>query len=448
MEKNKIYFFSIAVFLVAVTVIIFRYEAKEKNKEAKVYYLLDRNGVGVESGEWQEVRELFASLLKKLDHNPDDIKSRIALAGLYIREARVSGNHLYYDQAAMKCVNHVLKLNENNFEALSLKAMIFLSEHHFAEALATAQKAVVINPHNAFVYGSLVDGYVEMGDYKAAIENLEKMMSIRPDLRSYSRVSYLREIHGDFTGAIEAMKLAVDAGAPGDESSAWARVQLGQLYEKTGDMKTAKMHYHIALNDRPGYAYAISGLARTAVVEKKYDEAIMLYQKADSFIKDYSLKDQLSEVYLLKGETKKAAAISRSIVEDMINMSNKEKEQDSIGHYSDRELAYAYLKVNNPDKALEFALAEYNRRPENIDVNETVAWVYYCRGEYGKAKKHLKVALKTNSKNPILLCRAGLIYSKSGDALTGRALLEEVLATNANIPGDLKAAGEKTLQNL
>ena len=177
-----------------------------------------------------------------------------------MKEGRVTGNHLYYDKAAMKCVNDVLQMEENNFEALSLKSIIFLSEHHFAEALATAQKAVSINPYNAFVYGSLVDAYVEMGDYKAAIENLEKMISIRPDLRSYARVSYLREIHGDYPGAIEAMRLAVEAGSPGDETTAWTRIQLGQLYEKNADFKMADMHYRLALHERPNYAYALSGL--------------------------------------------------------------------------------------------------------------------------------------------------------------------------------------------
>ena len=448
MKRKNIYFISVTVFVVAVLFILLRYQAKEKNREAKVYYLLERNGTAVTTDEWNEIRTQATILLKKLQNNPDDVKSMIALAGLYIREARVTGNYMYYDQAAMKCVNDVLKREDNNFEALSLKAMIFLSEHHFAEGLATAKKAVGINPYNAFVYGTLVDGYVEMGDYEAAVENLEKMISIRPDMRSYARVSYLREIHGDYPGAIEAMKLAVDAGAPGDETTAWTRVQMAHLYEKTGDIKSAEMNYLIALNERPGYAYSIGGLARIAVIQKKYDDAIALYRQADSLIHDYSLKDELSEVYLLKGEPEKADAIARQIVQEMIRNTKKEMKEDSVGHYSDRELAFAYLKVNDNDKALDYALAEYNRRPENIDVNETLAWVYYSKGEYAKALPYLKVAMKTNSKNPTLLCRAGLIYSKAGDAAKAKKLLQEVLAGNANISNNLKSEGLKTLQTL
>lgn len=446
--KKLFYFIPVAACMLAVLFIVFRHQAKEKNKASRVYYLLERKGSSGFLPEWETVRSQAAALLNKLQSNPGDISSMLSLANLYLQEARTTGNHLYYDKAAMKSVNDVLKRDQNNFEALSLKATILLSEHHFTEALALATQAVDINPYNAFVYGILVDGYVETGNYQAAVENLEKMIAIRPDSRSYARVSYLREIHGDFPGAIEAMKLAVGAGAPGDESTAWTRAQLGELYEKTGDFKSAEMHYLIALDERKGYAYALAGVARIAAINKEYKHAIALYQQADSSIHDYSIKEELSEVYRLSGQHEKASAMDRAIVEAMLATTNKRMADDSIGHYSDRELAYAYLKANENNKALEHALAEYNRRPDNIDVNETVAWVYYLRGDYAKALPYLKAALKTNSKNPNLLCRAGLIYNKNGNFTIARKLLQEVVAGNANISPDLKSEGIKALQAL
>jgi len=51
----------------------------------------------------------------------------------------------------------------------------------------------------------------------------------------------------------------------------------------------------------------------------------------------------------------------------------------------------AYLEVKDYDNALKHALLEYNRRPQNIDVNETLAWVYYNRGEYQKALPYMQV---------------------------------------------------------
>lgn len=448
MKRNNIYFTLIAFFIAAVLFIFFQHNAKEKNKQMKVYYLLKRNGSGVESEEWKTVVSRANTLIRKLQDNPDDIASKIALARLYIQEGRISGNHMYYDRAAMKCVNDVLMNDENNFQALSLKAMILLSEHHFAEALVTSQKAVTINPYNAFLYGTLVDGYVEMGDYKAAVESLEKMMSIRPDMGSYARVSYLREIHGDYPGAIEAMKMAVDAGGPGDEATAWSRVQLGHLFEKTGDLRSAEMNYLIAVDERPGYAYALAGLARIAVSQKKYDDAIVLYKQADSTIHDYFLKEELSDVYVLKGQQGKADSIVRWIVQDIIQATKQQNEEDSVGHYSDRELAYAYLKLNENQKALQHALAEYNRRPENIDVNETLAWVYYKNDEYQKAVPYIETALRTNCKNPVLLSRAGIIYAKIKQEKKAKVLLEEALKNDPNVDPPLKAESFAMLQSL
>jgi tetratricopeptide (TPR) repeat protein len=144
-----------------------------------------------------------------------------------------------------------------------------------------------------------------MGNYEKAVENSDKMVSIRPDIRSYSRISYLREIHGDYPGAIEAMKMAVDAGVYGDEPSSWSRIQLARLYENTGDMPNAEMHYTIALDQRPGYAYAIAGLGRVAMWKKDYAKAVSSFTQADSLIKDSYFKEQMVQAYFVSGNEKK-----------------------------------------------------------------------------------------------------------------------------------------------
>jgi tetratricopeptide (TPR) repeat protein len=293
-----------------------------------------------------------------------------------------------------------------------------------------------------------VNGNVEMGNYDSAVANSDRMVSIRPDLKSYSRISYLREIYGDYPGAIEAMKMAVAAGAPGDEGTEWTRIQLGHLYENTGDLKSAEMHYTIALNERAGYAYALAGLARIALASKDYTKAIAYYEKASASVTDYSFKEELVDAYRLAGQQEKADALANAVIAGMSKDAQRGQNDENIGHYADRELAYAYLKINDFDKALEHALLEYNRRPDNIDVNETVAWVYYCKGEYSKALPFLKVALKTNSKNPTLLCHAGLIYAKAGEKAVAKDKLQTALQANPNITGTLKTESENTLKTL
>lgn len=448
MKKNSIYIVTLILFAIAVVSVFFKYKNEEREKEATVYTLQPRRGASATSPEWAVIKNNAAALSEALRRNPNDTKSSLAMAALFIQEGRVTGNHMYYDVAAMRYISDVLKKDSANFNALIFKSLLYLSQHHFAEGLATAQKAQSINPYNAFVYGILVDGNVEMGNYTTAVENSDKMVSIRPDLRSYSRISYLREIFGDLPGAIDAMKMAVEAGAPGDEASEWARVQLGRLYEVTGQPKYAEMHYTIALDERPGYAYALAGLARLATATKDYPKAIALYEKADSAVNDYAFKEDLVEVYTLAGMNAKADAASKAVVSGLSENAKKGQTDEGIGHYADRELAYAYLKTNDYGKALEHAMLEYNRRPENIDVNETVAWVYNRKGDYAQALPYIKAALKTNCKSPVLLCHAGLVYFKAGDRNTAKPLLQEGLKNNPVITPSLKSESMAALQTL
>jgi tetratricopeptide (TPR) repeat protein len=448
MKKRFIYIGVLFLFAVTSGFIILKYKSEKGKKESELYQVIPRKGNSIQTREWETGKKFSTELIEKIKVNPSDAKSLLALTALYLQEARASGNFAYYDKAAMNCVNNVLKSDAKNFEALTYKAMIFLSQHHFADGLAIANQVVKTNPYNAFVFGILVDANVELGDYKSAVENAEKMISIRPDIRSYSRISYLREIHGDLAGAIDAMKLAVDAGSPGTEGTEWTRVQLGKLYEQTGEMKYAEMNYTIALQNRPEYPYALAGLARLAIAAKDYEKAIQLYSKAGSESNDYSFEEALVEVYKLNGELSHATSIANEIIEEMARVSENAAKDNTAGHYADREMAYAYLAVNNYDKALEHALLEYNRRPGNIDVNETVAWVYYNKKNYAEAESYIRTALKTNCKNPSLLCHAGLIYLKAGDKTSAKNYLQEALRSHPDLSPGLETAAEQALHSL
>jgi tetratricopeptide (TPR) repeat protein len=142
-------------------------------------------------------------------------------------------------------------------------------------------------------------------------------------------------------------------------------------------------------------------------------------------IVEYSFKDELTDLYRLNNESAKGDKSAEDVVDELGG--NLGDESQSIhGHYADKELAYAYLKTNPPDldKALKHALIEYDRRPDNIDVCEAVAWVRYKRGEFPEANTLIDKALKTHSRNPILLCQAGLIKVKAGQVEQGKALIK------------------------
>ncbi len=247
---------------------------------------LIQRGEKIQAGkEWDTAQNFYALQKKALTENPNNSEARLNLAQLFIREARVTGEHGHYYPAALEMCADILARDDISkdllFRTLTTKAGVQLSLHSFAEALETGKKALALNSMNAQIHGVLVDSYVEIGDYENAIKHADKMISIKPDLRSYSRVSYLREIHGDVKGAKEAMQLAVDAGYPGYDETAWAMITLGDLYKRYGELDKAKVIYESILLERKDYPFAIASIAdihylkgELDIAEEKLNEAI------------------------------------------------------------------------------------------------------------------------------------------------------------------------------
>ncbi|GAA4377103.1 tetratricopeptide repeat protein [Hymenobacter koreensis] len=409
---------------------------------APVPKLQARQGSLALGGEWLNTRNAVNGLQARLRKNPKDHEARLLLSQAYIQEGRITGNHTYYDAAAMELVDEVLNREPENFEALCTKAVICLSQHHFSQGLALAEKAEALNHSNAFVQGLLCDAHVELGHYDEAVKAADRMNQLRPDLRAYARVSYLREIHGDVAGAKEAMDMAVKAGVAGLEQTEWSRVTLGRLHENSGDLERADAEYQKALAARPNYAYALAGLASTARARGDYATAIKHLKQAHQLVRDYAFMDELTDVYRISKQPQRAAQAAKAVIKELAAEANSADENEELGHYSDRELAYAYLKTNQLDKALEHARIEYERRPDNIDVCETMAWVHYRRGEYAEAAKHMALARRTGSKNPQLLYRAGCIALRSGKPAEGQALIQQARTLNPHLLTD---AGEEPM---
>jgi len=115
-----------------------------------------------------------------------------------------------------------------------------LARHHFADALQWGEQALAILPQKAQIHGIIGDAYIELGRYDEAEAAFQTMVNLRPDLGSYSRISYLRELHGDVDGAIEAMRMAVESTSVGQESWLWTLTHLGNLYFNQGDVASAE----------------------------------------------------------------------------------------------------------------------------------------------------------------------------------------------------------------
>ncbi len=372
------------------------------NNSVTIAPLLDRNEKIQYGNEWDQVQNNFGTLRNRINLNQQDADAKINLALLFAQEARVTGEHGHYFPASLDLLNSALTQDEVitddlRFLALSSKAGVQLSLHHFTDALQTGKEAVSLNAYNAQIYGVLADAYVELGNYEGAVTMADKMVSIRPDLRSYARVSYLREIYGDLKGAIDAMQLAVSAGFPPYEETAWARYQLARLYEADGDYAEAENQYNQILVHRPDYPFALAALAEREKSRGNIDKAINLLDEAITAIPEVSFYVDKATIYLSKGDKEAGQAIMQDVLAML-------QDDEKSGHNMDLYYSEIYSEIfNDQEKALQYAMKEYTVRPLNIEVNKQLALIYSRMQDFESAREHLEKALKTNSKDHVLI---------------------------------------------
>lgn len=362
--------------------------------------LLVRNEALKQTAEWESNVHRVSALSSRLIENPQDAEALTELAHIYCIEARVTGEHGYYFPSVLNMLDQVLSQNNLNekslIEATTLKANVLLSQHRFHEGLIVAEKAHAMNPYSSQAFAALIDANVELGNYGRAVELTDQLMNIRPGLEAYARASYLRELHGDLEGAIEAMKMAVEAGYPGYENTEWTRITLAELYEKTGDIAMAENTYRISMQLRENNPFAQGGLARILIGKGQYAEAEAMLKTALAVVPEIGFQEDLFSLYKAWGKEQAANEAFAGIVE-MI------EDDEAHGHKVDLDYAKILFDLKGDIKsALPRVLNEYQDRPDNIEVNKVLAQIYAAEGKLELAKMHYAKAIRTGYSSPEL----------------------------------------------
>ncbi len=197
MNKKKIIIIVSAVVIVLLVAWkVYDYKTNTKNYSTGIY----ESDINYLSNTNSSADRFITTLQEQLISNPDNSKLLIKLGAAYIQKARETYDPEFYSLAE-DVLTRAIKEDPENFLAMSELGSVYLSRHHFKEALELAQKAIEINPYSAYTYGVIVDAQVELGMYDEAIQSVQKMVDTRPDLSSYSRVSYIRELKGDIDGS-------------------------------------------------------------------------------------------------------------------------------------------------------------------------------------------------------------------------------------------------------
>ena len=364
------------------------------------------------------------------------------LGQAYLQKARETGDPGYYPKAEA-LFQQALASDGDDVDAIVGLGTLALARHQFAVALDWGEQARALAPYHAAAYGVIGDAQVELGRYDEAIETVQAMVDLRPDLSSYSRVSYLRELMGDREGALVAMEQAATAGSGYVENVAWVRVQLGNLRFDGGDLAGAASEYAAALAALPGYAPGLAGQARVAAAGGDLDRAAELYAKAVRTI-------PLPEYVVAYGDVLTAAGRQDEAAAQYALVAAIQQLYAANGVDTDLELALYTADHGRPEDvpgAVQQARAQVDVRP-SIVAWDVLAWTLYRSGDLDGAAEASKEALRLGTRNALMQFHAGMIAAARGETAQAITFLETALELNPHFSVRYAPEARATLERL
>jgi tetratricopeptide (TPR) repeat protein len=366
--------------------------------------------------------------------NPKDAAAYAGLGAAYFQRARETGDISNY-QLAEESLNKSLDLVSTDFSAdnaLGKMAEVCMGEHRFADALHYAQKALSLGTGDVSPFAIVGDAYADMGEYDKAASAYGKLtprdmtLSPRAAYARDSRLSYLKFVAGDTTAAISLMKTAVAEGVEAQlqsENLAWLYYELGEYETQAGDTASADAAYLQALSVHPGDYRSLAALGRLRANNGRYDEAIVLYQKAIAVVPMPIFIAELGDLYVKSGN--QAEAHKQYALVEYIGL---------LGHINqmlhNRDLALFYADHDiKLTESLDLAQKELEVR-HDVYTWDALAWTLYKNGKLTEAAKASEKALKFGTQDPLLLFHAGMIAEGLGDREQARSEIEKALKIN------------------
>ena len=282
----------------------------------------------------------------------------------------------------------------------------------FETAIGYYQKAIDINPVDALTKQYLAKCYNNYGvalrnrgEWNAAINAYRNALRLMPTLNIartnlgdvFTRKANAHNAAGELDEAVNAY-LELKKLHPNDIH---IRNLLGELYLKKGDYAEALSEFQYVYNINPNTEHALHNLiaayhhyARSLSDTEAYTPAIQLLQKALRLAPtDPNLRLSLANAYQGAGDYERAAVeLSRVLAQEPENARAKEEQIN--------------LRIRRGNALMEqrqyaAAIIEFETIPEskrNIEIYNTLGYLYLVAGEYEKALKGFETVLQ---KDPI-----------------------------------------------
>jgi len=129
---------------------------------------------GTASGEMPPfVMQRLSELRRKIDENPDDVDSRLELAGMYYQIGRF--------EQALEYLDGALRVDPQNYDALVMAGNACYDSEQYERAISYYSRALAIKPDDVSVRTDMGTMYLHKGDADGAIREFKRALSVKDD---------------------------------------------------------------------------------------------------------------------------------------------------------------------------------------------------------------------------------------------------------------------------
>jgi tetratricopeptide (TPR) repeat protein len=361
-------------------------------------------GVDVTAAAGASTAQQIESLQRVVRADPGSADAYAQLGDAYLQRWRESGDPGFYTRAGA-AFDAALRRDARSVGAVIGAGTLANLQHDFAEGLRRGVEAHRLAPELVRPWGVIADAQIELGRYAGARRSIQRMVDAKPSLSSYARVSYYRELTGDLTGAVAAMRLAVSAGGDAD-STAYVRTLLGDLELQRGRVRAASDAYRTALAARSSYPQALVGLARVEIVGGER-------ARAAARLHAVAARLPLTTTLTLLVETEHAIGDRSGARRDLAVAHAQRRLLAVAGAIPDAEAVLFEANHGDPGRAMRLGRRVWAAAP-SVRSADALGWALFRAGRAREALPWTARALRLGSRDPQFRLHAGLIERAAG----------------------------------
>jgi tetratricopeptide (TPR) repeat protein len=267
------------------------------------------------------------------------------------------------------------------------------------------------------------------------------MVDLRPGLSSYARVSYYRELTGDFRGAVALMRMAAGSAGGDGVDAAWANYQLGELYFGQGDLNRAEHAFEQGAYLAPRFVLPKAGIAQVAAARGHASRAIEILSDVVRRYPLPKLVATLGDLYRATGRNGGAERQYELVAaeERLFEANGVRPDADTIVFYADHHMRLRH--------AVAIARRAYRRGP-SVRVCDALAWALYATGQATRAERIVHCALRLGTRDALYYFHAGMIAKAVGRPSAARRYLATALEINPHFSLLYSARAARVLRSL